>query len=330
MPLPPAPGTRSSVTAGMRWDGVSVLRRLLIAEGDLAADSVAEREVRYVPPLVRAVQRYQRRHGLDADGDLGPTTRAVMAQPLASRIRALELSLERWRWMPRLSEQTSQAPLVLVNIPAFRLYAFHGPVDDETHLLSMNVVVGKALDSQTPVFADTLSSIVFAPSWDVPESIAEKEIWPKARADASYLARNHYEVVKRRYIRQKPGPWNALGKVKFLFPNDYAIYMHDTPSRRSFRQARRDASHGCIRLDDPRSFARWLLPDTTTWSDRWLDEALARDTSLVVQVPQPRPVLLMYATAMARQNGETEFYPDIYGHDRTLWARIAQGYPRAR
>ncbi|MCU0635070.1 MAG: L,D-transpeptidase family protein [Gemmatimonadaceae bacterium] len=329
MVLPPPPGSRRTVTVGMSWAGASTLRRMLIESGDLAADSVAPSVTQYVPALVRAVQRFQRRHGLDADGDLGPETRAALARPLADRIRALELSLERWRWLPRLAEQRSAAPLVFVNIPAFRLYAFTGPTDDETNLLTMDVVVGKAVDNETPVFSDTLSSIVFAPYWDVPASIATKEIWPKAKADPSYLARNHYEVVRGR-IRQKPGPWNSLGKVKFLFPNDYAVYMHDTPSQRAFRRSRRDESHGCVRLADPKGFARWLLPDTTMYSAKWLDEAFRRDTSLVVPVPSPRPVVLMYATAMTRQSGETEFYPDIYDYDAKLWARMRQGYPRAR
>lgn len=328
-PLPPAPGTRQTVTAGMTWDGVPQLRRLLVAEGDLAADSVRPTERRYVPALVRAVTRYQRRNGLDADGDLGPTTRSALERPLTARIRALEFSLERWRWLPRLEEHRGGAPLVLVNIPAFRLYAFTGARDDEADLLMMNVVVGKAIENETPVFADTLSTIVFAPAWEVPPSIADKEIWPKAKADPTYLARNHYEVVNGS-IRQRPGPWNALGRVKFLFPNDYAVYMHDTPSRRSFGRTRRDVSHGCIRLEDPRRFARWLLPDTTQYSNEWLDTALARDSSLTVRVPAPRPVLLIYATAMARQNGETEFYPDIYQHDVALAQRLAAGYPRAR
>jgi L,D-transpeptidase YcbB len=328
-PLPPMAPGQSRLRVGMRWTGVPALRRLLVAFGDLAADSVAVGETRYVAPMVGAVSRFQRRHGMTADGELGPTTRAALDVPLASRINAIELALERWRWMPRLDEQHSDAPLVVVNIPAFRLYAFQGPIDDERGMLSMNVVVGQAMETETPVFADTLSQIVFAPYWDVPASISGKEIWPKAKADPTYLSRNHYEVVQGR-VRQRPGPWNSLGKVKFLFPNDYAIYMHDTPSRKPFGRARRDASHGCIRLEDPRRFARWLLPDTATWDDRWLDDALRRDSSLVVEVPRPRPVMLMYATAMSRQNGETEFYPDIYLHDEKLRTRIARGYPHGR
>jgi murein L,D-transpeptidase YcbB/YkuD len=317
------------VSAGSRWSGVPVVRRMLIALGDLSADSVSVTETRHVEPLVNAIKRFQARHGLPADGEIGPSTRAALAVPMAARVRSIERSLERWRWLPRLDEQTGGAPMVLVNIPAFRLYAFTGPQDDERGMMSMNVVVGQAIEKETPIFTDTLSQIVFAPAWDVPASIANEEIWPKARANPNYLERNNYEIVQQR-IRQKPGPWNALGKVKFLFPNDFAIYMHDTPSKRTFGRARRDASHGCIRLEDPRRFARWLLPDTTTWDDAWLDSAFARDSTLAIEVPKPRPVVIMYATAMGRPDGTINFYTDIYKHDDKLSEKLALGYPRAR
>jgi murein L,D-transpeptidase YcbB/YkuD len=264
---------------------------------------------------------------------------------VADKVRALTFTLERLRWLPR----EFWAPPLIVNVPAFRLYVFSGASDDERDLLAMDVVVGRAARTETPLFADTLTTVVFSPYWDVPRSILRNEILPSARRDPGYLARHHYEAVRGEAddspvlgagpaalaaleagtarLRQRPGPDNALRHIKFLFPNQYNVYLHDTPAQSVFARVRRDASHGCIRIANPVGLAQLLLADQPEWTDAKIAEAMARDRPLYVQVRQPRPVFILYATAMATQDGETRFYPDIYGHDDELARRLEAGFP---
>jgi murein L,D-transpeptidase YcbB/YkuD len=240
-------------------------------------------------------------------------------------------------------------PPVIVNVPAFRLHAFSSSSDRESDLLSMDVVVGDAFDHRTPVFSDSLRYLVFSPYWDVPPSIARKEIIPRARRDGSYLERNQYEIVDgseramaptgaalsavaagRARIRQLPGPTNALGRVKFIFPNAHNVYFHDTPSQAPFGRARRDVSHGCIRLSDPARLARFMLRNQAGWDSTRIAAAMSRVTPQQVSLPRPVPVHIVYATAVAREDGRVFFFDDIYGHDRTLAKLIGAGYPYAR
>ncbi|MDQ8167964.1 MAG: L,D-transpeptidase family protein [Gemmatimonadota bacterium] len=266
----------------------------------------------------------------------------VLRRRLAARLRTLELSLERWRWLPH----RFSAPPIIVNIPAFRLYAFTDVQDRPQEVLAMDVVVGQAYDHKTPVFSDVMQYLVFSPYWDVPPSIARKELLPKARRDPEYLPRNEYEIVTddeqvlphgassiaavaagRARIRQRPGAKNALGGVKFIFPNAFNVYMHDTPTTSVFAQARRDLSHGCIRLAEPARLAALVLRGQAGWDSTRIATDMHREMPLRVPLATPVPVHILYVTAMAQPDGRVTFYDDLYHHDRTLDRELARGYP---
>ena len=337
------------VHPGDVYAGTTQLRKLLTAIGDLPIEKYGPNadSTLLLGDILEGLVRFQRRTGLEADGNIGPMTIAALRSPFDAREHTIELSLERWRWLPR----TYVAPPILVNLPAFRLYAFSSNSDDEKDLLTMDVAIGGSFDKKTPIFSDTLRTVVFSPYWDVPISISRAEIIPKARKDMSYLAKNHYEIVRGDLdnspvlpnddgsldlvakgiarIRQQPGPTNSLGGVKFLFPNSYNIYFHDTPSRTAFSKARRDVSHGCIRLSQPAALAQFLLQDQPEWNTVAIDSSMHMVKPRRVAVTQPRPVFILYSTAMATQDGQTYFYPDIYGYDRELLTKLQKSYPYA-
>lgn len=326
---------------GDPYAGVPTLRRLLRLVGDYRDSTAAPiLDTLYAGPLVEAVKLFQMRQGFTPDGVIGDSTRARMEHPFELRIRQMELALERWRWMPRRFAQ----PPIIVNIPAFRLYAFGDLALSEKEMLAMNVVVGTAFKTETPVFYNSLEYLVFSPYWDVTPAIALKEIKPAALRDPEFLTRNRYELVEGGEpvqpwpenierigqgvrVRQTPGPHNALGAVKFIMPNDYQIYLHDTPAKAMFERTRRDASHGCIRLSDPLGLARFLLRDQIDWTEDRIRAAASAGAPTTVRLRQRIPVLITYATAVARQNGDVFFYQDIYGHDRTLDRLLRKGYP---
>lgn len=346
--LPPLPDAKA-LREGDTWVGTPQLVRLMSALGDAPAvitdSAYLVDSLQLTATIIESLSRFQRRTGLESDGVLGRATHAMLTRPVSDKLRSLELTLERWRWLPR----TFSAPPLIVNVPAFRLYAFAGPDDDEQELLRMDVVVGSAFDTRTPIFSDTLTTIAFSPFWDVPISIARGEILPRARRDAGYLARNHYDIVRgdrddspslgtgpaaisavlagRARLRQLPGAHNSLGRVKFLFPNSFNVYFHDTPAQAAFSRARRDISHGCIRLADPVALAQLLLEDDPSWTPERIADAMSQPRPVYVRLKQPRPVFLMYATAMSTQDGETRFYPDIYGFDDQLARLLAGGFP---
>jgi murein L,D-transpeptidase YcbB/YkuD len=338
LPLPPGPRV---VRPDSVWAGAAVLRRLLRAVGDHpeplpppAADTL------YEAGLVAAVERFQRRHGVTADGLLGPATRRLLTRPWTEQIRQVELTLERWRWLPR----THPIPPAIVNIPAFRAYAITSLPERESETLTMDIVVGTATRFDTPLLALEMTSVNFHPYWNVPTSIARNEILPKARASAAYLTNNNYELLRGSTVvpitaaniaeiggavrvRQTPGPHNALGRVKFDMPNPENIYLHDTPSRGLFERVRRDFSHGCIRLADPAAFAEWALRDLPEWTRARIDSVMAGTTPLVVQLPRKIPVYIVYQTVLARESGDAYFYGDLYGHDAALDVALRRGYP---
>ncbi len=338
------PPMQRMLRPGDAYGGVPTLRRLLRLLGDYRDSTpVPILDTLYSGPLVEAVKLFQMRQGFTPDGVIGDSTRARMEHPFELRLRQMELALERWRWMPRRFE----APPIIVNIPAFRLYAFGDLRLSETEMLAMNVVVGTAFKTETPVFFGDLEYLVFSPYWDVTPAIAQREIKPAALSDPEFLTRNRYELVegaepiqpwleniqrigKGVRVRQTPGPHNALGAVKFIMPNDYQIYLHDTPAKTLFERTRRDASHGCIRLSDPLGLARFLLRDQIDWTDSRIRAAAAAGVPTTVRLRQRIPVMITYATAVARQNGDVFFYQDIYGHDRTLDRLLRKGYPYPR
>jgi len=213
----------------------------------------------------------------------------------------------------------------------------------------MNVVVGKAVRHNTPVFTDTMEYVVFRPYWQVPRSIIRAELIPRIVRDPDYLAKKEYEVVDSHQnvvaegtvsgdvldqlragklsIRQEPGPKNALGLAKFIFPNSYNVYMHDTPATELFAKSRRDFSHGCIRLERPADLAAWVLRDNPGWNAERIRAAMNGSTTQQVNLAHPIPVLILYATVIVPEDGVVHFYDDIYGHDAALEKVLAKGYP---
>jgi murein L,D-transpeptidase YcbB/YkuD len=253
-----------------------------------------------------AVRRFQRLHGLEEDGVVGPRTLRELNVSRDDRIRQLELNLERWRWLPATLGERH----VVINLPQFELSI----VERERAVASMRIIVGKDFDHRTPVFTSVIERIVFSPCWNVPDSIADRELWPKQRRDPAFFEREHVQVMANGRLRQAPGPWNALGLIKFDLPNRYAVYLHDTPARELFDRSMRTFSHGCIRLEKPVDLAAYLLPG-------WTPERIVTESKTgvehTVNVPAPLMVHVLYWTALVDQ-GELRFAPDIYDRDPAL------------
>ena len=316
------------------------LARWLAALGDLPAGD-ANVPPKYEGPLVDAVKRFQARHGLAPDGVIGAATARALAVPAAQRVRQIELALERLRWIPALEA----GRVVFVNVPAFELWAFDEIGPQQVPALQMPVVVGRAIRTETPIFTGAMKTVVFAPYWNVPRSITRNEILPKLRRNPGYLAAQQMEIVSggqvlppnaasierlakgSAQLRQRPGPKNALGRVKFLFPNSNNVYLHDTPSQAAFAEARRDFSHGCIRLSQPAALAEWVLRGAPGWDADRVAREMVRSTELAVPVQPPVPVVIYYTTALARRDGTIAFFDDVYGYDARLERALARGYP---
>lgn len=334
-PLPAVAGGK--LTPGQSYSGLPQLAQRLEALGDLPAGTPVPQ--RYEGALVDAVKAFQRRHALDADGVIGAGTLAQLNVTPAARVDQIELTMERLRWTP-----LAQGPrMIVVNVPEFVLRAYdysEGKLDIK---LEMKVIVGKALDTRTPLFKEDMRYIEFSPYWNVPSSIARKEIIPKSQRDPGYFARQGFEFVYgsqanatfsqanvdavlngQARIRQRPGPLNALGDIKFIFPNNQAIYLHHTPSPQLFNRGRRDFSHGCIRVEDPVALAQFTLQGMPEWTPERIREAMTAGKSKTVALQQPVPVVLAYGTAIARADGRVYFVPDIYGQDKLLDQALRQ------
>lgn len=330
----PLPNPKGVTKPGDIYTILPRLTRLLRSVGDLPSGAVTPDpgEV-YQGALVDAVKHFQARHGLEANGRIDSHTVKELNTPLSRRVVQLQLTLERWRWLPH---EFARPPIV-VNIPEFRLRA----TDVEYRsALSMKVVVGRAYRHRTPVFASEMKQVIFRPYWNVPLSIQRAELAPLVAKNRSYLAEKDYEIVEGRgrvvdtklvndaimnqlrsgelTIRQKPGPTNALGFVKFVLPNEYNVYLHGTPATALFSRARRDFSHGCIRVEDPVGLAVWALRDKPEWTPDRIRAAINGDKTTVVNLDKPIPVLILYGTAIVTEDGETCFFDDIYGHDAAL------------
>lgn len=332
--LVPWPGGRGAV--GDTLANVNDLRERLFLLGDL--DS-AGCDLPVDSALIVGLARFQARHGVGASGRLDAATTAAMNVPLEQRLRTLLVNMERLRWVP-----DDQAPdQLLVNIPEFRLHVY----EEGREAWTMDVVVG-AEATRTVIFSNALSSIVFAPYWNIPQSIVRSEILPAVKRNNGYIARKNMEVVMgdrvvpasgitwSKYttgvpftIRQKPGPGNALGQVKFLFPNAYSIYFHDTPAKDKFSHDRRAFSHGCIRLGEPAKLAEYLLRNDSTWSPVAIAKAMKGDKEVVVKVAPPRPVAIVYFTAWVDDRGRLNFRDDVYGHDAALARELFANDPRS-
>lgn len=316
---------------GQPYAGLPVLAQRLEALGDLPAGTALPQ--RFEGALETALRAFQERHGLEADGVLGPATLKQLNVTPAQRARQIELSLERLRWMPPL-----QGPrTVVVNLPEFVLRAYEVQGSQVHERLTMKVIVGKALDTHTPLIDEPMRFIEFSPYWNVPPSIALGETIPRLRRDPAYFHQQGFEFVTGSgqvvrglseesldavqqgswRIRQRPGPKNALGDIKFVFPNRQNIYLHHTPSVRLFEKERRDFSHGCIRVEHPVELAKFVLQDSPEWTEDRIRKAMDRGVSRTVPLKNPVHVLIAYSTVVPKE-GRIFFYPDLYGHDRAL------------
>lgn len=328
---------RLPLRRGQSYSDLPALAARLELLGDLASQSLdpAAGHV-YGGRVLEAVKKFQTRHGLTADGIIDNATWKALTTPLSERVEQLAVTLERWRWMP-----SAVTPAIVVNIPEYQLRAY----DESGHLaLRMPVIVGKAYRRRTPVFEDSLKSIIVRPSWNVPFSIQRGEMVPRIRKDPSYLQTNDLQIVDNNdrpvpwdpkepildrlvsgdlRLRQRPGPENSLGLLKFDFPNDYSVYMHGTPARQLFSLSRRDFSHGCIRVEDPESLAEWVLRDDPSWNRASIVTACNGDRTVRIALRRPVTVLVLYGTALVEENGEVHFFDDVYGYDTELRSALA-------
>jgi len=311
---------------------IGLLRIRLMAEGDLKAHAFENLDS-YNVQVEEAVKHFQQRHGIEADGIVGPETRETMNIPVERRIEEIKLNMERWRWLPRhLGDR-----YVMVNTAGYTLDV----VDHDNTALSMRVITGQK-DKTTPVLAARLSAVQLNPYWVVPDKIAAEELLPEQQKNSTYLVDHHYRVFNHwgddakelnpakirwsRYtkdnfpykLRQDPGPDNALGQIKFIFQNEFAIYLHDTPFRQLFAQTNRALSHGCVRVEKPMPLALYLLGDQLQWDQEAINETIESGATVDLRLTQPVPIYLVYWTAWASDNGQMNFRKDVYERDRLV------------
>ena len=348
----PDPG-KNAIKPGGLYVGAPALRRLLIALGDLSAGPAGglppprstaleeDQDLHLDRDLVRVLKVYQARHGLPQDGALGRDTYRALTTPFTARVTQIELSMERWRWLPPRLE----TPSIIVNIPEFRLFALYTTADLEQQMLRMDVIVGKSFPiMQTPVFAADMRYVVLHPYWDVPYSIVKRELLPSIRRDPGYIGRNDYEIVQGQTdaaivqpatpqtidalakgtlrLRQRPGPKNPLGFVKFMLPNRHNVYLHGTSAPALFAGAQRAFSHGCVRVADPMALLSYVLRDTPEWDPERVLAQLQQPETYRINLRTPIRVFIVYATALAAEDGRALFFRDIYGQDARLQALL--------
>ena len=284
----------------------------------------------YSPTLVEAVKRFQQLHGQKPDGNIGPATVKLLNVPVQNRIRQIIINMERWRWIPKSFEPS----YLLVNIPEYKLHV----IEKSKEVMNMNVIVGKVLH-ETPIFSDRLENVVLSPYWNIPPDILREEIAPKVTSDPGFLDRMDMEIVTHKgeavdassvdwsqagnddfeyIVRRRPGPKNDLGDVKFIFPNDNNVYLHDTPHDELFSQSKRGFSHGCVRVERPLELATYLLRDVSGWDKGRIMQQISTREEKYVKVKQKLPIYLVYFTSAADANGNVQFFEDIYGHDQKL------------
>ena len=289
------------------------LKQRLFASGDLPQmDSSAK----YDTSILDAIKKAQRRFGFKEDGVIDKPLAEALNVPVKQRIQQILINLERMRWLPE-----KPAPnRIVANIPEFKIHVF----ENNQEVFDMNIVVGKE-GSSTVIFNDELKYIVFSPYWNVPRSIVKNEILPAMRRNPNYLANQNMEIVKGGdvpTIRQKPGGKNSLGRVKFLFPNNYNIYFHDTPAKSLFNKEKRAFSHGCMRLADAKKLAIYLLRDQPEWTEEKIEKAMHQNEEKWVTLKQHIPVYVSYFTAWVDNEGLLNFRDDIYNHDKKMAERL--------
>ena len=319
-------GGWASVPSGK---AMTALRQRLAAGGYLSAEAASHTSPAYSKDDEAAVRAFQDLHAIKSTGIVDAATLAAMNVPIDERIRQVGLNLERWRWMP----DDFGARHLMVNIPYFHLVAR----ENGTPIRDIRVVVGKPAN-KTPVFSASMTTLVFSPYWNIPDSIVEGETAPAVARDPAYLAKNNIEILdvskgggspvaaasvnwddaeqlKHLAFRQRPGQGNALGHVKFLFPNEYDVYLHDTPADQLFARPGRAFSHGCVRVEEPEALAKYILGGYPEWDDESIFEAMHAGVEKHVKLREPIPVHIVYFTAWVDKNGGLHFQPDIYGYD---------------
>lgn len=327
-PLPTLEG--NSLKLGQPYDGLAGLHARLEVLGDLSSGTAIPTV--YNAALEQAVKRFQERHGLEVDGIIGKATLAELSITPEQRVRQVEISLERLRWTPL----TIHERMIVVNVPEFILRGYYVNASKVEPQIEMRVIVGKAFNTSTPLFDGKMEFIEFSPYWNIPYSIARSETIPHLRRDPGYLNRLGMEFVignsvstavtesninavlaGKARIRQRPGPRNALGDIKFIFPNDMSIFLHHTPSVGLFDRSRRDFSHGCIRVEEPVQLAQFILINQPEWTTARIQSAMQAGKSNTIKLDEPIPVVLAYSTVVVKNN-KTYFFPDIYGQDKLL------------
>lgn len=337
----PAWQTPLSGTAnpGQHYTQLPLLAARLQALGDLAIEVTLPDN--YSGELLEAVKRFQIRHGFKGDGKLDKATIRSLNVTPTERVKQIELSLERLRWTPLITGDR----MIVVNIPEFILRAYDVSHQEIHSVIEMRVIVGRSFSTDTPLFDGQLSAIEFSPYWNIPISIARSETIPKIRANPAYLNASGLEFVLgnqvskeaseaniqevlsgRARIRQRPGPNNALGDIKFIFPNNQNIYLHHTPSTGLFDRSRRDLSHGCIRVEAPVELAQFVLAKQADWTKSRIESAMNSKKSSTIKVVEPITVVLAYSTVVAK-NQQVYFYNDIYGQDALLAKVLAKRKP---
>lgn len=326
----PLPAVNGSLKLGQPYDGLAGLHARLEVLGDLSPGNAIPTV--YDATLEQAVKKFQERHGLEQDGVIGKATLAELSITPEQRVRQIEINLERLRWTPL----TTHSRMIVVNVPEFVLRGYHVNMGRIEPQIEMRVIVGRAFNTSTPLFDGKMEFLEFSPYWNIPYSIARSETIPHLRRDPGYLNRQGMEFVignsvstavtesninavlaGNARIRQRPGPRNALGDIKFIFPNDMSIFLHHTPSVGLFDRSRRDFSHGCIRVEEPVQLAQFILINQPEWTTKRIESAMQAGKSNTMKLVEPIPVVLAYSTVVVKNN-KTYFLPDIYGQDKLL------------
>jgi murein L,D-transpeptidase YcbB/YkuD len=326
--------TERALKRGDVGEEVKVLRKRLSFECDVHHDFRSRRDT-FDIDLEQAVKEFQQSHGLPASGVVDVATSEALNIPVGDRIRQLEVNLERWRWLPR----TPLNRCIVVNIAGFSLRV----VEHDRTLIAMKVIAGRDY-KPTPILASAITHLILNPSWNVPREIGQEEIFPRAKKDSNYLERSHFKVYsaagrgKREvdpaaidwttadstayWFRQQPGPFNALGRMKFVFRNEFDVYIHDTPSRALFKKAVRHFSHGCIRIERPVQLAEYVLRGNPGWTRKKLKSAMESDTERTIRLREAVPVYILYLTAWADESGPVQFRNDVYRLDEPRYKAL--------
>lgn len=321
-----------SLKVGDRDDRVPTLRRRPFLTHDIK-NAGRENSDLFDSTLYEAVRKFQTRHGLDIDGKIGTNTLAALNVPVEERIQQIKINLERWRWLP---EELGD-PCIIINVANFELDL----VENNHNIVTMRAIVGRSY-RRTPVFSDRITYLVINPYWHVPQNIAVLDILPKIKSDPAYLTENGFrvfsdygtesveldpfsinwdDVTRTNFnyrLRQDPGSKNLLGRIKFMFPNEYNVYLHDTPARDLFQKSARDFSSGCIRIEKPLLLVEYLLKSDKSWDSERLLEALRTNIEQTVALKEKVPIHILYWTAWVAEDGTVNFRNDIYGRDKAL------------